>query len=156
MTLRFSPLPTELVRAFQNGSRDANGQRPERRMSNGSGIPCRHCLEDVAEGEPYLILAHCPFPTPQPYAESGPIFLHAEPCEAYAEEAEAPAMFLGWERMMVRGYGPDDRIVYGTGAVVETSRLEEAAEAILRREDVAYVHLRSASNNCYQARVDRA
>jgi hypothetical protein len=67
-----------------------------------------------------------------------------------------PAMFAGWERLMVRGYGADDRIVYGTGQVVETARLEAVCRAIFADPRVAYIHLRSAANNCYQARVDRA
>jgi hypothetical protein len=55
---------------------------------------------------------------------------------------------------IVRGYGADDRIVYGTGRVVPTAEIPDAAEALLARGDVAYVHVRSASNNCYQLRVD--
>ena len=52
---------------------------PERQVSDGSAVPCRHCLSDVAAGEPFLILAHRPFPEAQPYAETGPIFLRAGP-----------------------------------------------------------------------------
>jgi hypothetical protein len=57
---------------------------------------------------------------------------------------------------IVRGYGADDRIVYGTGAVVPTPAIAEKAEALLARDDVAYVHVRSARNNCYQCRIDAA
>ena len=32
----------------------------------------------------------------------------------------------------------------------------EAYPGLLAREDVAYVHIRSARNNCYQCRVERA
>jgi hypothetical protein len=56
---------------------------------------------------------------------------------------------------IIRGYGPDDRIVYGTGAVVATGRIIAEAEARLADPRVAYVHVRSARNNCYQVRVDR-
>lgn len=154
--IRFIALPTEVARAYRAGAPDANGQRPERHLSAGSGVPCRHCLGQVANGDPYLILAHRPFPAPQPYAEVGPIFLHGEECPRYPEVAATPPMFLGWERMIVRGYGADDRIRYGTGAVVPTAELAAAAAGILAQEDVAYVHARSASNNCYQCRIERA
>ena len=30
-----------------------------------------------------------------------------------------------------------------------------AAEALLAREDIAYLHVRSASNNCYHLRIER-
>ena len=69
---------TELVKRLQDGGTDANGQKPERHVCSGGMMPCRHCLADIKAGEPYLILAHRPFPSAQPYAEQGPIFLHAE------------------------------------------------------------------------------
>lgn len=154
--LRFLPLPTEAVRAYQAGAPDANGHAPEVHVSDGDGVPCRHCLTDVAAGDRYLILAHRPFPAPQPYAEVGPIFLHADPCAAYASEAEVPRIFITAQHMLVRGYGGNDRIVYGTGQVVATDELATRAAAILERPDVAYAHVRSAKNNCYQGRIERA
>lgn len=57
---------------------------------------------------------------------------------------------------IVRGYGSDDRIVYGTGAVTATGDIVARAEHLLSREDIAYVHVRSARNNCYQCRIDTA
>lgn len=57
---------------------------------------------------------------------------------------------------IIRGYGHDDRIVYGTGAVVPTDRLIAEAEARLDDPRIAYLHVRSARNNCYQCRIDRA
>src|SRR5690349_14713046 len=73
--VRFVAMPTEVARAFQQGAPDANGQPPERHLSDGDGVPCRHCLTTVAAGDPYLLLAYRPFSTLQPYAECGPIFL---------------------------------------------------------------------------------
>jgi len=153
--LRFVALATETVRALQSGAADATGQAPERQVSDGPGIPCRHCLSDVAAGEPYLVLAHRPFPEVQPYAEVGPIFLHAADCARYAESAEVPAMLLTRARTLIRGYGRDDRIVYGTGQVVASAAIAETARALLERPEIAYLHLRSASNNCYQCRIER-
>jgi hypothetical protein len=155
MSIRFVALETDVVRALQVGGPDANGQAPEREISPGKGIPCRHCLEQVAEGKPFLILAHRPFPAPQPYAEQGPIFLHAEACPRHEGGGEVPAM-LASPRYIVRGYGKNDRIVYGSGRIVETADIPSAAAAMLEDRRIAYIHVRSASNNCYQCRIDRA
>jgi hypothetical protein len=153
----FKAMATAEVHALQAGGLDANGQRPERHVSDGDGVPCRHCQCDVAEGEPYLILSYRPFSEPQPYAETGPIFLHAEPCERYVESTEIPAMFhRNNRRYLLKGYNERDRIVYGTGTIVSPDELPVAAERILSREDVRYVHVRSATNNCYQLRMERA
>jgi hypothetical protein len=155
MPLVFSALPTETVAAYRAGAPDANGQPPEIHVAAGRGNPCRHCLGQVPEGARMLVLAHRPFPRPQPYAEVGPIFLCADPCERHPDSPRLPAMFAGWERMLVRGYGADDRIVYGSGQVVETARLEPVCEELLSDPRIAYLHLRSASNNCYHGRVER-
>jgi hypothetical protein len=57
---------------------------------------------------------------------------------------------------IVRGYDAGDRIVYGTGAVTPTAEIVSRAQELLERPDIAYVHVRSARNNCFQCRIDRA
>ncbi|MEO8243294.1 MAG: DUF1203 domain-containing protein [bacterium] len=151
--MRFTPIPTEIVRAYQTGGLDANGQLPERKLSDGGANPCRHCLQMIPEGAEMLVLAHRPFPALQPYAELGPIFLCADACDA-GGGAEIPAV-LASPDYIVRGYGADDRIVYGTGSVVPTGRIAAEAAARLADARVAYVHVRSARNNCYQVRIDQ-
>ncbi len=155
MTIRLVALPTERVRDLQAGAPDDYGLAPERRISDGDGTPCRHCLRHIAAGEAYLVLAYRPFPAAQPYAETGPIFLHAAPC-GQADESEAlPPIADGTPDYIVRGYGADDRIVYGTGAVTPTARITARAAELFSRPDVAYLHVRSARNNCYQFRIER-
>jgi hypothetical protein len=151
--MRYVAIPTDVARAYQAGGPDANGQAPERKLSDGGGNPCRHCLKMVPEGAGMLVLAHRPFPAPQPYAEVGPIFLCAEACEAGGGGA-LPEM-LASPDYIVRGYGADDRIVYGTGGVVATEAIPARAEVLFGDAQVAYVHVRSARNNCYQVRIER-
>ena len=151
--MRFVAISTKVVRVLQAGGPDANGQLPERKLSDGGGNPCRHCLKLIPEGAGMLVLAHRPFAAPQPYAEVGPIFLCADPCPAGGDEA-LPAV-LAAPDYIVRGYGADDRIVYGTGGVVATDRIAARAEELLADPRVEYVHVRSARNNCFQCRIDR-
>lgn len=155
MTIRFKPIPTEIVRHYQAGGADANGQAPERVIAAAGANPCRHCLTMIPEGAPMLILAHRPFPAPQAYAEVGPIFLCAEACEAPAD-GDAMPQILASPDYIIRGYSADHRIIYGTGAVVPTAQIEVEAEARLADPAVAYCHVRSARNNCYQLRIERA
>lgn len=154
MPIRFTALPTDIARAYQSGAPDSYGCLPERRVADGPGYPCRHCLRPVPEGEEVLVLAHRPFPALQPYAETGPIFLCAKACPR-GGGADLPAI-LSAPDYIVRGYGADDRIVYGTGAVTPTGDIAARAEALLADPAIAYVHIRSARNNCYQCRVERA
>ena len=127
--IRFSPIPTDTARALQTGGLDAYGMLPERKLSDGGGNPCRHCLGMIPEGAEMLVLAHRPFPALQPYAETGPIFLCAAPCAA-GGGGDLPEM-LASPDYIPRGYGADDRIVYGTGAVTPTGQIATRAAALV-------------------------
>lgn len=154
--ITYLAMPTEEARKFQSGAADAYGLPPERRVSDGDGVPCRHCLQDVGKGEDYLILAYRPFPALQPYAETGPIFLHAKACARADDVHETPPMLARRVAHLIKGYSREDRIVYGTGKIVPSADLDTEAANILKREDVAYVHVRSSVNNCYTCRIERA
>lgn len=151
--LRFVPIPTDIARHYQAGGVDSYGLLPERKVSDGGGNPCRHCLRMIPAGKGMLVLAHRPFGALQPYAETGPIFLCADPCDA-GGGAEVPEI-LGSSDYIVRGYGADERIVYGTGGVVPTAEIPARAEVLLGMPGVDFVHVRSARNNCFQLRIER-
>ncbi|HKJ63709.1 MAG TPA: DUF1203 domain-containing protein [Hyphomicrobiales bacterium] len=154
MAIRFVALETSIVRNLQAGGADANGHPPERHISTG-GAPCRHCLTKVPEGESYLIVSHRPFPVPQPYAEQGPVFLHAGPCERHIDNGEIPQMLTSAQYLM-RGYNGLNRIVYGSGLIVAPADIRSRAAAMFDDPQIAYIHVRSASYNCYQCRIERA
>src|SRR5262245_37819017 len=152
VNLRIEGIPTEDVDRLRHGGLDANGQPALRRVAEGAN-PCRHCLGLIADGDEKLVLAYRPFADPQPYAETGPIFLHAKPCERYASDA-LPPWFVFLDPAVIRGYGDDHWIRYDTGNVVRGTDLDAACRDILADPTVAYVHIRSKFN-CFQCRVDR-
>lgn len=154
MKIHYEAISTDTARSLQNGDPDAYGNVPERAVSDGSRIPCRHCLKLVDEGDEYLIVAHRPFSNLQPYSETGPIFLHADFCERAAADAKLPDM-LDSPAYLVRGYDAGERIIYGTGKVVPTADISTYAGALLKDDKVEFVHVRSAENNCFQCRVER-
>ncbi len=154
--ISFSAMPTQDASALWNGAPDAYGLKPETSISDGDGVPCRHCLQDIKKGEPYLIFAYRPFPDLQPYAETGPVFLHAKPCSRYQATEIQPPVLQASPDFILRGYGHNDRIVYGTGGVIAKEGIVARAEELLGRDDIAYVHVRSARNNCYQCRIEKA
>ncbi|WP_281995733.1 DUF1203 domain-containing protein [Ruegeria faecimaris] len=153
---KISALPTAQVQAYRQGAPDGYGNPPERAISNGEGNPCRHCLTYIPRGKEMLVLAHRPFPATQPFAETGPIYLCVEHCQRYEDLTNLPEALTASPNYLIKGYGSDDRIVYGTGIITPQAELQNAAGGIFARADVAYIHIRSASNNCYHARIDRA
>ena len=153
--IRFQALATELVRALRAGAADANGQAAERAVSDGQGNPCRHCLNFIPEGAGMLICAHRPFSSLQPYAETGPVFLCADDCARF-EDAGVPPVLTSSPDYLLKGYRADERIFYGTGRVVAQADLPGYAATLLKDHEVAFVDVRSARNNCFQARIVRA
>ncbi|WP_420397845.1 DUF1203 domain-containing protein [Nioella sp.] len=155
MHLRFHPLDSAFVASVRSGGPDANGQPAERAISDGVGVPCRSCLRDVPEGADYLILSARPFPTLQPYAETGPVFLCADECAPWAGDGLPPILSTSPDYLL-KAYGGDDRIIYGTGRIIAFDDVTDYAAQLLSRGDVAYVDVRSARNNCFQTRITAA
>lgn len=155
MPIQFIALPTDAVRALQRGGADANGRPPERQISDGDGVPCRHCLRFVEKDEPFIIVGYRPFETVQPYAETGPLFLHAAECTRAPASGRLPEI-LQSDSYILRGYDADERIVYGTGDVVARGHVVGRAETLLADLAIAFVDVRSAQNNCFQCRIVRA
>lgn len=151
----FSGLSTETAHHLRAGRPDDYGNPPETGISDGDGNPCRHCLAMIEKDAPFLIVSHRPFTSKQPYAEQGPIFLHAADCAAHVEDGSLPSAFDS-PRYILRGYDEDERIVYGTGAIVERDHIRDHAEKMLDLETVRFVHIRSATNTCWQGRIERA
>ena len=152
----FHAMPTEDAEAIWTAGADAYGLMPETMTSDGPGHPCRHCLQNVDKGEELYVFAYRPFPTLQPYAETGPVFLHKQRCRRYSAEEVLPPVLRTSRDFILRGYNSDNRIVYGTGAVTLTEDIPDYAGRLLDRDDIAYVHVRSARNNCYQCRIAKA
>jgi len=153
--IRFVAVPTTEAEHLWNGGRDAYDNLPETMVSDGPGHPCRHCLRNIDEGRELLVFAYRPFPELQPYAETGPVFLHKQTCARYAAEEILPPVLTTSPDFIVRGYGQNNRIVYGTGAVTAIGDIPTYGEKLLARPDIAYVHVRSARNNCFQCRIDK-
>jgi len=152
--LRISGMATDEAIRFRNLAPDANGQKPVEMISDGKSNPCRHCLGLIAKGDAMLLLAYRPFDELQPYAETGPIFLHRDTCERYESDV-MPAWFDHFDPAIIRGYSEAHFIRYDTGRAVAGKDLTTACRNILADVSVAYVHIRSKFN-CFQCRVDRA
>jgi len=150
----FLPLPDATARHYRAGGADAYGLPPEHCVVSGGGVPCRHTLRLLPEGAPYLIVAHRPFDGLNPYTETGPVFLAADDLPGAEPSPDLPP-FLTAPAYLLRGYDAGERILYGTGAVTPTPQIIARCAGLLDRREVAFVHIRSASNNCFHVRVER-
>ena len=158
MALTYLPYDPDWVARIRAGGPDAYGLPAEQVISDGGGKtgggnPCRYCLCDIPKGAKMLIMAARPFPDPQPYAETGPIFLCAD-CAPYAGD-DLPIVLASRAECLLKAYGADHRIIYGTGQITPTADIKSYCETLLLDPKVAYVDARSATNNCFTLRICR-
>lgn len=152
--LKVQGIPTQEVTALRNGATDAYGNIPQALIAEGAANPCRHCLQLIDEGDMKLVLSYAPFATKQPYAETGPVFLHQKECQRYSSE-KFPDWFAFLDPAIIRGYDNEDWILYETGMVVAGTDIEKACINIFHNKAVKYIHLRS-KYNCFQCTVEVA
>ncbi len=152
--MKIITLASSTATAIRRGEPDANNQSAEHMKSDGNGNECRHCMRFIEKDEPMLLFAHRPFENIQAFAELGPILMHENECDRYDQTTELPEIYSARE-MILRAYTADDRIIYGTGMVTPMSQFEPRVAELFEEPNVAYIHARSASNNCFHFRVER-
>ena len=147
---RIVPLPTEVADAAR--TRLAAGAPHHARVTadSANGYPCRHCLKWARPGEQMILFPYASIEE-GPYHETGPIFVHAEPCPRYGAVATYPAEFRNGR--VIRAYDArnfiiDARVVNGEGP-------EAAIENLLQNPRAAFLHVRSAGYGCYTMGVER-
>jgi|SRR5271170_2465090 len=122
------------------------------KVATGHG-PCRHCLRPFAIGqEVRLLFTLNPFDGVAAIPQPGPVFVHEEVCERYAEEAGYPAELLRFGAVL-DGYDGDQRV--RRRETVTDGSQETAIEEMMQDPLVRYVMVRDGSAGCYDFRVER-
>ena len=117
------------------------------------GTPLRCCLREARVGERVALIAYRPATVGGPYAEVGPVFIHAEACAGYAAPDRYPDGFRR-RRQVLRAYGRDGAIV-DAAIAKDGDEAEELCATFLARPDVAYIHSRNVLHGCYMFTVRR-
>jgi hypothetical protein len=102
-------------------------------------------------GERVILFPYAAIPSGHPYSESGPIFVHAEPCERYRAMHEFPADLRSGR--VFRAYNSSYDMI---GAeVVNGNEPEAVIEKLLQSPETAFVDARSVTRGCYTFRMER-
>ena len=117
--------------------------------------PLRCCLALAPAGESILLVSYTPFTVASPWAETGPVFVHAERCPGYPVADELPAALRTGPRVL-RTYHADGSLDYADITVVgEGTDIEEALVDLLGRPEVDVVHVRALAAQCFTYAVTR-
>ena len=127
---------------------DHGGNAVEPFVDRDGGWPLRCCLTDSLPGDVLAIVAWGPFEWRGPYAETGPIVVHADPCGGVAGDG-VPPQFLT-RRQLVRPYGTDRRIAYDDIVIVEPDgSLPDVLADVLSRDGIEVALVRNVLAGCY-------
>jgi hypothetical protein len=144
---------TDLERIRRRGIDDFGNHLDATVVEEAGGTPLRCCLREAVPGERVALIAYQPAKLGGPYAEVGPVFIHAEACDGYTTPGRYPDGFRG-RRQLLRAYTADGRIA--DALIAENGdRAEEVCATFLARPEVAYIHSRNVLYGCYMFTVRR-
>jgi Protein of unknown function (DUF1203) len=142
---------TWVVEAARGGT-DAQYGFPSYTAPAGAGIPCRHCLQWIEEGEEATLFTLDPFAGVERLPLPGPVYVHARECERYAEDGAMPMHLIESPRTL-NAYAKGRRLV--AQEYVDGSTTEDTIGRLLARGDVDYVHVRSTTAGCFTFRIEK-
>jgi len=148
--LTFEAIPAAELAEIRAAGRDEAGNSLTVQADNG-GSPVRCCLRETRPGERVMLIAYTPPGTAGAYAERGPVFVHADPCEGYPTPRRYPPG-LRHRMQVVRAYDRKGRIADGVLAA-DGLQAEAVIAEMLARPDVELVHLRNVGYGCYNFAV---
>jgi Protein of unknown function (DUF1203) len=148
---RIVPLRTEIAEGARRAARSGAPDHAVVTADSATGYPCRHCLRWARPGERVILFPYAAISPGRPYSESGPIFVHAEPCQRYTATHEFPADFR--KGRVFRAYNSEQDMI--DAEVVNGNEPEAVIEKLLQNPDTAFLHARSVSRGCYTMQIER-
>ncbi|MDQ6860067.1 MAG: DUF1203 domain-containing protein [Verrucomicrobiota bacterium] len=148
---RVVALPTEVAKSARDKAELGTPDHKVSVVELEQSAPCRHCLTWAKTGERVILFPYQAIASDRPYAESGPIFVHADPCPRYDASDEFPPELRNGR--VIRAYNYAHEIV---AAEMANGVPEETAARLLQNPCAAFLHVRSATHGCYTFKVERA
>jgi len=145
------PLATEIAEAARRAAATGAPDHAVITVDSPGGFPCRHCLCWAQPGERVILFPFAAVPPGHPYSETGPIFVHVEPCQRYSATREYPPDFrIG---RVFRAYNANHDMI--DAEVANGNEPEAVIEKLLENPETAFVHSRSVTRGCYTFAIER-
>ena len=123
-----------------------------RRVSDGTGFPCRVSLKDVGAGERVLLLNFEHQPAPTPFRSSHAIYVREGEQHRYDRVGEIPDL-LRKRLLSIRAFDAGHMLV--DADVIPGDAAAALIERFFASPATDYLHVHYARPGCYAARVDR-
>ncbi|WBV43763.1 DUF1203 domain-containing protein [Pseudoroseomonas cervicalis] len=152
---RCTPIPSATAARWRETGLDDRGQALHRRVVDGPGFPCRHCLQLGEMGEE-MLLGSYDLPQPQGvYWTPSPIFLHARDCAAYAAEDEIAPIVLANAIVSVRSYDEAELCLYDLGGIASGAEVAPLLQRALDDPRTRHINIHTARPGCLLTAVEK-
>jgi hypothetical protein len=151
-TFRIVPLSTEVAERARRAPEVGAADHAVVIADSPTGYPCRHCLRFAKPGERMILFSYAAIPPGHPYSETGPIFVHVEPCERYSATREYPEDLRRGRAF--RAYNATYDMI--DAEVANGSEPEAIVEKLLQNPETTFVDARSVTRGCFTFRIRRA
>ena len=152
-TLAVHPIDPARLNAIREARTDGWGNAFTPYPATGDGEPLRCCLRFARPGESIALISFAPFTEVSPWREVGPVYVHAEHCEGYAERWLPDELRRG--PRVLRTYRADGSMNYAHNTLAGDEDLEPVLDRLLAEPDVATVHVRTVLPQCFLYAVTR-
>jgi hypothetical protein len=150
-TYRIIPLAYDIATAARASRVDEFGNQLSV-LRDSNPHQCRVCLKLSKPDEGVILIAHRPFASKQPYAETGPVFIHERECTPYTDVRNYPVEFPHHD-VVLRAYDEGDRIV--DAEVVGERQVERVIADLFENQAITYMHARNLAYGCFMFRIER-
>jgi hypothetical protein len=153
-SFRVLAIPTEVADEVRAAMKAPRYGFPAHTELSIDQAPCRHCLRLTTPGEDQRILfTYDCFDGVEPLPLPGPVYIHADSCAKYDENAGFPPEIRD-RRITFNAYGEGRRLL--AQRYVEDGEVESAINELFGDANVRYLHVRSTPAGCYTFRIERA
>jgi hypothetical protein len=153
LDMRVVAIPTEVANAVRETLRAPVYGFPAHVELASDPAPCRHCLRIIAAGADRRVLfTYDRFAGIENLPQPGPVYIHAEDCPRYAQDAGFPQELRGSPRTL-EAYAKGRKFL--AQEYVADGKFEDAIAQLFSRADVDYIQVNSTTAGCFTFRIER-
>ncbi len=145
-------IPTDVAEFVRRTGKDPRYGHAAHTDVAAEPAPCRHCLQLIQPGEPQILFTYDAFEGTENLPLPGPIYIHADACERYADARTFPPE-LRHSLRTLNAYAAGRRLL--AAEYVDHATVDSALAALGSRSDVDYIHVRSTTAGCFTFRLVR-
>jgi hypothetical protein len=150
---RVVAIPTAVAEAVRTTMQAPGHGFPAQSEMGADAAPCRHCLRLIPSAVALRILfTYDRFAGVESLPLPGPVYIHAEACDRYPENAGFPDELRGSPRTL-EGYARGRRLL--AQKYVTDGKMETVIDEIFGSSGVDYIHVNSTTAGCYTFRIER-